>query len=103
MIIDYMDKYYSVGHLDQDGRCCWGHILGDAQGVPGVQRPVHEDDIGHGNVTAAVLRHREVHAPLQEDGGELGPEHVRAHLHEEGEGEGVSEGVTWSRVSCLTS
>ena len=71
-----------------------GHILGDAQSVPGVQRPVHEDDIGHGDVTAAVLRHREVHTPLQEAGGELGPEHVRAHLHEEGEGEGVSEGVT---------
>ena len=55
---------------------------------------MHEDDIGHGDVTAAVLHHREVHTPLQEAGGELGSEHVRAHLHEEGEGEVVSEGVT---------
>lgn len=63
----------------------------DSQRMPGVDGAVHEDNIGHFDVQFAVKIISPVDSGVEELFAELGPEDVRALLHEEVDGELVAE------------
>ena len=65
---------------DEDGRRVVAQVLGDPEGVPRVDGPVHEDDVGHLDVAAAVHRVGPADTALEQVQVELGAEDVDALL-----------------------
>ena len=64
----------------EDGRRVLAHVLGDPERVPRVDGPVHEHDVGHLDVAAAVHRVGPADAALEQVQVELGPKDVDALL-----------------------